>query len=118
MKIKVGEYEVLDSGTIVSNKDVPIDFILDESTNTKVRLKFINDQNLGQSATAEIFEKTSILITFTNYNNSLGIGNPEPLPFGKLKNRELFFNYRIYSLDSGGKHIHYTWLLGKEVTNG
>jgi hypothetical protein len=118
MKIKVGEYEVYDSGTIVSNKNEPIDFFLDESVSFTVRLVFIDDENQIQSATAEIFEKNGIQITFVNYNNSFGNGNPEPIPFGKFKNRELFFNYRIYGIDLGGKHIHYTWLLGKEVANG
>mgnify|MGYP001369193571 CR=1 FL=1 len=119
MKIKVGNYDILDSGTIVGNLNEPIDFIIDENVDFTVRLVFENDSaQTNHSRRAEKFGRNGVQLIFTNYNNSLGTGNVTPVLIGKYNKRELYLNFRIYPLESAGKHIHYTWLLGKEVTNG
>ena len=66
---------------------------------------------------AEPYDKVGAKLTLKNFN-SIGIGNVKPLQIGTLNHRELFLNYRVYSLDKGAKTLHYTWLLGKEVKNG
>jgi hypothetical protein len=119
MKIKVGDFDVYESGSVVGNDNEPIDFIIDATVDFTVRLAFVTDTNQKEhSAKADKFGQRGVQITFINYNNSLGTGNITPLKLGRLNGRELFLNYRIYCLDKGGKHIHYTWLLGKEVANG
>ncbi len=122
MRIKVGEFDVLESGTVVGNANEPIDFKIEGSPVLTFRLIFVNDiESKEQSAKAMALqsEQGTIQITFTNYNNSLGVGNTSPIPTGHYQGRKLFLNYRIYSLaNDGGKHVHYTWLLGEEVGNG
>lgn len=119
MQIKVGEYDVFKDGTIVGNENESIDFILNKDIGFVIRVLFANDADQKEPrVSADQYEKNGIVITFYNYNNSLGIGNAAPIPIGRLSGRQLLLNYRIYSLTKGGKAFHYTWLLGKEVVNG
>lgn len=122
MKIKIGEYEVLETGSLVAIADESVEFNIEGDILKTLRLLFENNEkSKEQEVKAEIPEndKNTVILKFTNFNNPLGIGNGIPLPLGNYKGRPLFFNYRIYSLnDKSGKHIHYTWLLGKEVENG
>jgi hypothetical protein len=119
MEIKVGEYEILESGTIIGNDNEPIDFIIDSTTNYIIRFTFKNDaENKQWTATASRFGANGLEITFVNFNNSLGIGNLAPIPVGQMNRRQLFLNYRIYALDKAGKLVHYSFLLGKGVQNG
>ena len=116
MKIKFGKYEVLDSGTIVGVKEEPLDFIIEEKTNFIVRLVFVDDKKVkDHHRKAQLFGDNGVEITFTNYNNSLGTGNAIPLEIGRLQGKRLYFNFRIQHLNSAGKTIHYSWLLGEEV---
>jgi hypothetical protein len=119
MKINIGDYEVLETGSVIGNENEPIDFIIHEQLGFIVRFEFDKDDSKEQKAKAENFGSRGVKLTFTNYDNSLGTGNIIPLPIGTLEGRKLFINYRIYSLEKGGKHMHYTWLLAKkEVVNG
>jgi len=118
MKINVGNLNVLESGTIVGIENEPIDFFIDESIGFTVRLIFKNDTTITEySVSAEKYGNAGIQIAFINHNNPLGTGNITPIKLGILNGIDLYFNYRIYCLDKGGKHFHYTWLLGKEHTN-
>jgi len=119
MKIKVGDFDVLDSGSVVGTLNEPIDFIINEVTGFIVRLTFTEDTNQKENQRkADHFGDSGVEINFINYTNSLGAGNVSPLRIGMFNKRELYLNYRIYHIDRLGKQIHYTWLLGKEITNG
>lgn len=118
MKIKIGEYDIFDSGTIVSVENEPIDFILVENIGFIIRIVFEDDlENKESRVKGEAFDKVGAKLTLINFNK-IGIGNVKPTQIGTLNDRELFLSYRVYSLDKGGKTFHYTWLLGKEVKNG
>lgn len=119
MEIKVGDYEVLKDGTIIGNENESIDFILIKEIGFTIRISFKTDLMVQEpNIQVEKFDKAGGLLTFYNFNNSIGIGNIKPLVIGSFNNRQLLLNYRVYSLDKGGKSFHYTWLLGKEVQNG
>jgi len=121
MKIKVGDYDVLNSGSVVGNKNEPIDFHIGGNAINIVRLLFEDDESIKKQAAqakASDTEEKVIEITFINYNSSLGTGNINPIPIGDLNGRKLFLNYRIYAIKELGKEVHFTWLLGKEVDNG
>jgi hypothetical protein len=118
MEIKVGEYDVLKDGTIVGIENEPIDFFIIKELGFIVRITFKdNPINKEPKVSAESFDKVGVSLTFTNFNNSIGIGSIKPVKIGVLNNRELLLNYRIYSIEKAGKTFHYTWLLGKEVTH-
>jgi hypothetical protein len=118
MEIKVGNYDVIKDGTIVGNENEPIDFIFIKEIGFTIRLVFETDLNIkGPEIKASEFGKVGALMTFVNFNNSIGIGNVDPIKIGNFNKRELFLNYRVYSLEKGGKSFHYTWLLGKEASD-
>ena len=116
MKIKSGIYDIYETGSVISMNNEPIDFTLE---NLLYRFRFVDDATKVQNfLEAQQLTATGIELIFYNFNNSLGIGNKEPLPVGWLNNRNLYLNYRVYALQSGlGKLIHFTWYLG-EVKNG
>jgi hypothetical protein len=118
MTIKIGSYEVISSGTVVSVENESLDFIFSEFNNYIVRFNFVEDiETIDKSrAKVEAFSANGIQFYFTNYNSPLGTGNIKPLKIGTVKNNmlELYINYRIYSLQKGGKHIHYSFLT-KEI---
>ena len=118
MEIRIGNYDVLDTGTIVSNIKDPIDFIVKADILDTLRLVFKNEgENKNQSVKAQISDDDPrmVILNFTNYNNPFGTASPEPIPLGKLNGRPLFLNFRVYGTSKkSGVHIHYTWLLGKE----
>ena len=118
MEIKVGEFDVFKDGTIVGNENEPIDFIFNKEMGFIIRIIFASDPSITETKIeGDKYDRTGGLLTFYNFNNSIGIGNVSPIPIGALNSRQLLLNYRIYSLDKGGKAFHYTWLLGKEVKN-
>ena len=124
MKIKIGDYEVYADGTIISIPDESVKFIIEDLT---FELIFKDDIETGEQKVeaTQSKDKKGVILTFTNFNNSLGTSNAKPLPLGFINNKDLFFNYRIHALNGGpdkakmGKTIHYTWMMkDKEVKNG
>jgi len=112
MKIKVGKYDVYETGTIVSVDNEFVEIEIDAKSGFFLRLSFLEDKLSAQvNARAQKIEDKGIEIVFTNCNDPLGIGNAKPLPMGTIGEKQLLFNYRIYTLKNSGKHIHYTFLL-------
>ena len=111
MEIKLGQYDVFKDGTIVGNENEPIDFIFIKELGFTVRIVFKNNLNIKEAkVSAEKFDKVGAILTFTNFNSPTGIGNIVSYKLGYFKNRELLLNYRVDSLEKGGKSFHYTWL--------
>lgn len=118
MDIRVGEFEVYRGGTVVGNYNEPIDFNLNKDIGFIIRVSFVTDtQKTETRIEGEPFDRKGGHLKFINFNNSLGIGNTTPLAIGHLNGRELLLNYRVYSMENAAKTFHYTWLLGKEVTD-
>lgn len=119
MKIRTGDFDVYENGTIIAIKDKPIDFIIDPQTDFILRMVMESDsEDIKMRSKAELFEKNGVKIIFTNYDNPLGSGNIDPIRIGTLGGKKLFLNYRIYPLEKSGSHIHYTFLLGEEDKSG
>ena len=118
MKIKTDIYDIHETGSIISINKKPIDFIFEDLT---FRFTFEDDpSNEKNKLRAENLPngKKGLKLIFSNFNESLGVGNSVPLPLGWIKNRNLYLNYRIYCLTpESDKLIHFTWYLG-EVRNG
>lgn len=118
MKIKTDIYDIYETGSVISMNKKPIDFIFDDLT---FRFIFEEDKtkekNKLRAEPIAIGQKGLNLI-FSNFNETLGVGNTVPIPLGWIKDRTLYLNYRIYCLTPElDKLIHFTWYLG-EVRNG
>jgi hypothetical protein len=119
IKIKNGDYEVLDTGSVIGIINEPIDFIINEDPEFIIRMLFITDDKLNRAeANAEKYGAIGIKITFINFNQSLGIANPTPMKIGKYFGKDLFLNFRIYYIEGKGHHLLYTWMVREEVANG
>lgn len=117
MKIKVGEYEVLGHGTIVSVPNMPIRFHIEDLT---FELHFFDDnEDPDMKLDTQVSEdRKTMIFSFFNFSNPLGTGNVNPIRLASLNNKDIFFMYRIYALTESGKEpagrtIHYTWLSQK-----
>jgi ABC-type sulfate/molybdate transport systems ATPase subunit len=119
MKITTGinDFEVLSSGTIISFKEESINFEL--SPQVKVILRFVEDKEVKeQKMDFKVINNNQIEILLTNFNNSLGTANVEPLELAIINNKKIYFNFVVYSLSGTvSKTVHYTWYAREEAKN-
>lgn len=116
INIKSGSYDVLCSGSVIQFDAEPVTISFLELFFV---FKFINDDNEKQRQEFNISNNIFTLILY-NFNNSLGTGNTQAINLGSINNRNLYLNYRIYTL-SDLKHdrtIYYTFYLGEEIIHG
>ena len=114
MKIKVGEYEVLDSGTIITTSEE--DLVSFEFESLIMTFRFLSDDSEKLSVNFDVTDKSNAVLSFYNFNSQLTIGNSEPLVLGTYHDKELSLLVRLSRLEKGGRTINYTWLL-KELSN-
>lgn len=114
VKISVGDYDVYASGSVVGILGQPISFSIESLLYT---IEFVTDINQPKlTVKTELISKTHLKIVFINFDDTLGSGNITPIKYGNIGDRELLFQYRIYTLrEDAGKMLHYTWLLGKNI---
>jgi hypothetical protein len=118
MRIQAGEFEIIDSGTVISFNNEPLTFHL--AADLRIRLSFRDDTD-NKEHRMEFLQQSNkeLEIVMINFNNSLGIGNTAPLALATLNNRRVYLNYRVYTLSgNSNRTIHFTWYLREEVKNG
>lgn len=114
MKIKLGKYEVLSSGTVVGILNEPITFYIEDLV---FDIVFKNDVNVeGKKVEGIVSDDSSkMFVYFINFNDQLGAGNTKPMRLATINDRDLYLNHRVYALtDDAGKTLHYTWLLDSD----
>ncbi len=117
MKLFVGDYEVMESGTVVGIYGQPVSFHIENLIYT---FEFITDAAQPKlTLKTEVVSNTHLKVIFYNFDDTLGAGNIAPIKFGNIGDRDLYFQYRIYTLrGDSGKLLHYTWLLSKKNEGG
>lgn len=113
IKISVDEYEVYDSGVVISHENKEILF---EVKNLKVKMMFSsNPEKKGYDAQISLTEDRScMLLKLINFNNSMGTGLTKPVEIGTTNGSRLFLQFIVYRLgDSDSRMISYTWLIQK-----
>lgn len=109
MDITIGEYTVLASGTVIT---IPNEWTVFQIENLKYKFRFINTEDKVQKISPNSVDKTTIELTFNNFDNPLQVGNTTPLHLGSLGEKSLFLQYRVQSLsEDTGKTLHYTWMV-------
>lgn len=118
MKIRIGEYDVLDSGTIITTEGAPVIFDFEP---LKITFKFRTDVEADgrqeMKVNRTVISKTEAELEFLNFDAPFGCGNSAPYILGTFQGKQLSFLVRVSNLERGGKTISYTWLL-KEENNG
>jgi len=119
LKLKAGDFDILESGTVIGYKSEPIVFELDDVGQTlTIRFKFERDEEKKEARIEpKILSPSSLDMFFYNFDDHpLGIGNSEAFKLGTFRGRALYLNYRLYTLAKAAeKLIHYTWYLGEVV---
>lgn len=119
MKITTGNnnFDVIITGSVITFKNESINFELAE--NLKYVIEFISDNNIETNEIDfNIVDGSHMLITLTNFNSALGVGNVEPLLLGHLNGRNLYFNFFVDAYGEGDRKLfHYTWYQREIVDN-
>ena len=115
MFIKVGKFDVLYSGSVISLENESVLFCIDD---LEIGLEFQSSDSGEMKVRFNKLSDKKATLVFENFNDSIGCGNPEPYSIGTYKSRELALLVRFSMLQKGGRTIQYTWLLGgpKDVT--
>ncbi|MFT4646263.1 MAG: hypothetical protein ACI8RP_001612 [Urechidicola sp.] len=118
MKITSGDYEVLYSGTVIGIINNPIEFQFTKKEGSiKIIIVFKSDHSLKDSLTElNVVDEKTLEMVLINMDD-VGTGNTETMHLGTIQNRNLYINYRVYSIPQLSKTIHYTFYLGEEVAN-
>jgi len=122
LKIKTGDLDLIESKTFFpyNDHDTIIDLITSDGK-LSIILKFKNSEKDTDkiSKSSRVINETTLEITFTNYNHSMGSFTLKPWKIGDSGNRELLLVYSIYGLnESEFKRMDIAFYLGKEVKNG
>lgn len=109
IKIKVGEYRVIDNGVVITHEGKDIIFEIDS---LKIKVIFIQDSTVeGLDINFQINEAEGCLeIKLKNFGG-IGNGVKVPLEIGTLNNEGLYLQFMTHSLnDRNAIAFEYTWL--------
>lgn len=109
-KVKVGDFDVLESGTVITMRDADIHFFIKE---LEYVFQFAKTEENEAKIRMVSNDGRKLVVELQNFDNSLGTGNVNPIPMGKLDGKDLFILFRVTQLDEGGKTMHYSWLSKK-----
>lgn len=111
MQIKVGTFEVLESGMVQSNGLSPIDFILAENMTFRV----VVEKDKGASPSIELLPSGTVLtMRFVNPDAQLHFGPQDPVRIGTLGERDLYCAVRINTYGEFASYsADYTFYLGE-----
>ena len=116
MDIKVGNYDVLDSGCVTSVDGKDVLFFVEN--NMRVRLVFTTLEGKKQSMSSNLSDG-ELSITFQNFNNPLGTEFTDAIEIGTYQGRKLLWHIRVLGMKStSNRVILYTWFLGDNISNG
>jgi hypothetical protein len=117
IKIKIGELDVYEKGSLVNTTGENLEIALGSDHQFIALFEFTKDLEKTETRIEPFqIERIGIGIKFINFNNTLGTGNINPLNLGWLEGRRIFLNYRVFPInDEKGYIFEYTWLLGKKV---
>lgn len=106
-KIKVGDFDLIESGSVITMKDADIHFYIED---LEYVFRFVNSDEEGARIRTASNNGKKLEIELQNFNGALGTGNINPLPMGTVNRKLLFIFFRVTQLGEGGKMMHYSWL--------
>jgi hypothetical protein len=118
MVLRVGEYEVLHSGTVISYETEPITFEI--SPEIIIRIVFKSDPSKADSQIEfDSVSNSQLDINLVNVSPSIGVSNVSPLNLGHFNGRKLYLNFSVFSVgptENLSRTLHYTWYT-RELTH-
>jgi hypothetical protein len=114
MKIKCGDFEALDSGSVIGFENKPVEMRMDiNGEECLFRFVFEEDPENREGRTEFLsLSSKELEIQIINSTSAFGMGTVEPVELGNINGKDLFLSYRIFtSSNSEEKLLHYTWYL-------
>ncbi|WP_163716779.1 DUF6864 domain-containing function [Mangrovibacterium lignilyticum] len=121
MQIKLGDFELIHSGVVITIDDNPITIKLPDEIEGDYTfiINFVTDNDNKDAVTKyTAIDKFTLQIDFKNFDGFMGGGNSSLITLGSLRNLPLYLNYRVFDLNNVGKTLMYNFYVGKEVENG
>lgn len=112
MKIRCGDYEIIDSGVIIlDKKDSELSFFLREKEPAGVVCHFINDQENANARTVPYINGNNLYIDCINYDNPEGVGLSHPINVGTLDGKKLYLQMWSYLMgtEKSIRKVEYTF---------
>ena len=106
IKKTVGEFDLIDGGSIVANQSNNILFLID---NLEIEIVFVDSEDKKQEIKSSIVDNKKLQLHLLNFNNPLGVGPTRPISVATFSSGiEIFLHYVVYSI-SDTKIFHYSW---------
>jgi len=112
MKIKIGDLDVLENGSLILIENQTLNFFFENSMFEKIRIEFTEEKTDDDFQFAKIEGDENLLLLIPKMIEK---GLPQYLMIGIVNNRELLFNYNVTEIDFKNKIFNYIFLLGKNV---
>lgn len=103
--IQMGDYELEGSGSIITTKESDIHFRIQD---LEYVISFINEETTPAQLRIKSNTGKRLELELVNFN-SLGTGNINPFPMGRIGDKLLFIMIRVDSNENGSKTLHYSW---------
>ena len=115
--IKVGDYDVLESGVVTSVNGEDVLFKLSDSV--RVRMKFLVTDEEKENMSAQVNRAGELEISLSGFDNPLGTEFTNAAEIGFFKGRKLYLHVRVLGMKStNNRVIFHTWFLGANIANG
>jgi hypothetical protein len=103
---KVGDFDLIESGSIVINQSNTISFFI---LNLEVEFVFSDTEDKKQEIKVSTIDNKKLQLNLLNFNNTLGTGITKPMSVATLNTgEEVFLQYVVYAVGEL-KVLHYSW---------
>ena len=132
MRIRIGDREVLESGTVVGHAGNAFEFVLGDPptafvggpSGPPVRVRFLLSEDRskpGHRIDPTVPDKTTLQLQLVNFVNPLGIGTNQPIKIGTFQQRVLYVGFSVYAIVGAEGNppppaiitFHYSFMLGE-----
>ena len=116
-KIEMCDFELEESGSIITTKDAEIRFRIQD---LEYVFSFVNEENSPDQLRTKSNDGKRLEVELVNFNNPLGTGSIDPVPMGRIGEKLLFIMIRVDAFENGSKTFHYSWYskpIGTNDTN-
>lgn len=115
MKIFSGDFEVIDSGTLISSDLSDIKFVVSEDPLMEIVVRVLMDSE-EESIKLELLNETTLAVVFRK-PSKMGYGPLAPIKVGNLDGRSLYVSFRVTmrGKESNSYGLEYTFYLKEKV---
>ena len=110
-----GDLEIIGDGVSPSTSDNPLKIKIHD---LELCFEFLSNKTNGMKVEKKVKSDNELLLTLTNFNNSLGSGIIKPTEIGLLKNKKIYISFFIWIPNNDGSRlINWTILQEKNTDN-